>query len=95
MTVYVFDGEKRLVQPLAESQVTELQHDENNHSLFAVIGAETNVRPGDHLGFTCADGKFRLFTVTTAALDDDKNVIDVNAMDAIVSELQEIVVAEG
>lgn len=94
MTVYVFDGEKKLVQPLAESQVTELQHDENNHSLFAVIGAETNLRPGDHLGFTCADGKFRLFTVTTAALDDDKNVIDVTAMDAIVSELQEIIVED-
>lgn len=94
MTIYLFDSNKKMVKPLAENQVTDLVHDENNHTLTAVLSADVGIQPGEHLGFTCADEKFRMFTVTSAALDDDKTVLDISATDAIVSELQEIIIED-
>lgn len=95
MTVYVFDRDKNVRKVLAQDQVTALVHDENNHSLHAEIESAAQIKCGEHVGFRCIDGNFRLFTVESAAHDDRANVTDVTATDAIVTELKEIIAEEN
>ena len=90
MTVYVFDKDKKVRKALASNQVTALQHDENTYKLRADIQSTIPISNGEHIGFQCVDEKFRLFTVETAVHDDRSGVTEITAMDAIVSELQEI-----
>lgn len=91
MTVYVFDREKRVKKALAQDQVTALIHDEGNYTLHAEIDSGVAVAPGEYIGFRCVDDNFRLFAVDSAAHDDDNNVTDVEATDAIVVDLKEII----
>lgn len=92
MTVYVFDKDKTQRTPLSPSQITDLIHDENNYSLTAAISSDVPLKNGEYIGFTCADGKFRLFEISKAANDDDRNVTDVTASDAIVAEAKEAII---
>lgn len=94
MTVYVFDHAKRVRMPLAKDQVTALIHDEGGHSVHAEIDSSAAVVPGEYIGFRCVDDKFRMFVVDTAAHDDDVNVTDIEAVDAAVAELKEIIIEE-
>lgn len=94
MTVYVFNRDKTVRQPLAMGQVTRLIHGEAANDLTASIDANVSLENGEHLGVKCADGRFRLFTIENVARDDDKNVNDVTATDAIVADLQEIILEE-
>lgn len=92
MTVYVFDKGKTLRTPLSTAQITDLIHDENNYSLTAAISSDVTLQTGEYIGFTCADGMFRLFEISKAAHDDDRNVTDVTASDAIVAEAKEAII---
>ncbi len=94
MTVYVFDRDKKIREILSADQVIEIIHDESNYSIHAEIDGNIALEPGEHIGFRCVDDRFRIFTVDSAAHDDDHNVMDVTATDAIVSELQEIILEE-
>lgn len=94
MTVYVFNKDKTLRTPLPPAKLTDLIHDENNYSLTAAISSDVTLKNGEYIGFTCADGKFRLFEISKAAHDDDRNVTDVTASDAIVAEAKEAIIEE-
>lgn len=92
MTVYVFDKNKTPRLPLAPNQLTDLIHDENNYSLTAAISSDVTLRTGEYIGFTCVNGHFRLFEITKVNHDDDRNVNDVTASDAIVAEAKEKII---
>lgn len=89
MTVYLFDKWKKVRRIIPTGGVTELIHDEGAYTLTAQVAAELNVINGEYLGFRCVDGRFRMFEVSGANLDDERHVIDITATDAIVQELSE------
>ena len=94
MTVYLFDPSKRVRRLIPCSSVTELVHDEANYGLSATIGADMQARNGDHIGFMCVDGHFRLFTVTKAEDSDNRRTTSITATDAIVQELKETIIED-
>lgn len=89
MTVYLFDKWRKVRRIIPQGGVTELIHDEGAYTLTAQVTEELRIITGEYLGFKCVDGRFRLFEVTAANLDDDRHVQDITATDAIVAELSE------
>lgn len=89
MTTYLFDRWKKVRRIIPPGGVTELIHDEGAYTLTAQVAAELSVVNGEYLGFRCVDGRFRMFEVSGANLDDERHVIDITATDAIVQELSE------
>lgn len=92
VTVYIFGKNRRVRVPLGPEEAQDLIHDENEHKITISVSEAHNVQNGEHIGFICVDGRFRLFTVTNAVLDDDKRVIDVTATDAIVQDMKEAII---
>jgi hypothetical protein len=92
VTVYIFAKDRRVRVPLGPAEAQDLIHDENEHKITISVRAAHNVQNGEHIGFICVDGRFRLFTVTNTVLDDDKRVIDVTATDAIVQDMKEAII---
>lgn len=94
MTVYVFDAAKQVRKIIPPNGVTELVHDEAYRTINATVAMSLTVKNGEHLGFMCVDGRFRLFTVTRSENHDDTQTTIITATDAAVQELMEIVVEE-
>lgn len=94
MMVYIFTPAKRVRKIIPTSGVTDLVHDEADNTLYATVGMEYGVSNGEHLGFMCVDGRFRLFTVTKAENFDDNHTTIITGKDAIVLELMEMIVEE-
>ena len=92
VTVYIFGKNRRVRVPLGPEDAQDLIHDENEHKITISVSAAHNVQNGEHIGFRCVDGRFRIFTVTNAVLDDDKRMIDVTATDAIVQDMKETII---
>lgn len=84
--VYLFDA-KRQVRRVLTSGVSELLHKEHDYLLTAEIPTDCNAMPGEYLGFTCVDGRFRLFEIDDAEDDDFKGVTSISATDAAISDL--------
>lgn len=84
--VYLFDA-KRQVRRVLTSGVSELMHKEHDYLLTAEIPTDCNAMPGEYLGFTCVDGRFRLFEIDDAEDDDFKGVTSISATDAAISDL--------
>lgn len=93
VTLYIFDPLKR-VRKILVGGVTMLIHKEWEHSLTAEIPVSAGARPGEYLGFTCVDGRFRLFAIDTAEIDDDQGTIECTAMDAAVAEMLNTVIVD-
>ena len=94
MMVYIFTPDKRVRRIIPTSGVTDLVHDEAANILYATVGMEYAVINGEHLGFMCVDGHFRLFTVTRSENFDDNRTTIITAQDAIVLELMEMIVED-
>lgn len=92
MMVYIFTPAKRVRRIIPTAGVTDLVHDEADYTLYATVGMEYGVINGEHLGFMCVDGRFRLFTVTKAENFDDNHTTIITGKDAIVLELMEMIV---
>lgn len=92
VTVYIFAKDRRVRVPLGPAEAQDLIHDENEHKITISVRAAHNVKNGEYIGFSCVDGRFRLFDVTNTVLDDDKRVIDVTATDAIVQDMKEAII---
>lgn len=84
--VYLFDA-KRQVRRVLTSGVSELLHKEQDYLLTAEIPTDCHAMPGEYLGFTCVDSRFRLFEIDDAEDDDFKGITAISATDAAVSEL--------
>ena len=94
MMVYIFDAAKRVRKILSPGSITELVHDEGAYSLSAAISMDAAVKNGEHIGFKCVDGHFRVFTVTQSENFDDAATAYITARDAIVMELMETIVED-
>lgn len=94
MMVYIFDAAKRVRKILSTGSITELVHDEGAYSLSAAISMDAAVKNGEHIGFKCVDGHFRIFTVTQSENFDDAATAYITARDAIVMELMETIVED-
>ena len=94
MMVYIFDAAKRVRKILSPGSITELVHDEGAYSLSAAISMDAAVKNGEHIGFKCVDGHFRIFTVTKSENFDDAATSYITARDTIVMELMETIVED-
>lgn len=91
MTVYLFDRWQKVRRIIPPGGVKKLIHDEGAYTLEAEITIDIPISPGEHLGFLCVDGRFRLFEVSSANENDAYHVWEINATDASVVELKGII----
>ena len=84
--LYLYDERRTLLRPILWG-VQKLIHDERDFLLTAEILNSYAVGPGQFLGFTCDDGRFRLFLIETAAVDVSSAYTIVTATEAAVAEL--------
>ena len=91
--VYLFD-EKRRIRRVIVWDVYELIHDEASWELDAEIGTEYAAKPGEYLGFAGIDGRFLLFEIDKAEIDDKRGVTIITATEAPVKELSRTVARE-
>lgn len=94
MTVYLFDRDKKVRAVIAPNHLTELVHEEAANGLRANIDVSYLPQNGEHIGFRCVDGYFRIFTITQTDVNDQRGVAELTCEDAIVAELKEIVIEE-
>lgn len=94
MMVYIFGHDKQVRRIAPENSITDLVHDEAAYTLDATVSEDLRVQNGEHIGFRCVDGHFRLFTVTKRDNDDGRHQTIIKATDAIVQELKEATVEE-
>lgn len=94
MMVYIFDHKKQVRRIAPKNSVTDLVHDEAAGTLDATVSEDLMVQNGEHIGFCCVDGHFRLFTVTKRDNDDGRHQTILKATDAIIQELKEMIVEE-
>lgn len=94
MTTYLFDRDGILRTVLAADEVVDLIHDEGSYSLDAVFAGTVEVETGEYIGFTCTDGKFRMFCAEECAYRDDKKTMEVSATDRAIIELSESIIEE-
>lgn len=93
VTLYIFDAMKR-VRKILVNGVTNLIHKEWEYTLTAEIPVSAGAMPGEYLGFTCVDGRFRLFAIDTSEIDDDQGTIECTATDAAVAEMLNKVIVD-
>lgn len=91
--LYLFDTRKRLRLPIV-SGISTCIHKERAHMLTAEVPAMCGAAVGEYLGMTCIDGRFRLFEIQTADLDDVQSSLYVTGIDAAVTELAGIMVED-
>ena len=84
--LYLYDERRTLLRPILWG-LQKLIHDERDFLLTAEILNSYAVGPGQFLGFTCDDGRFRLFLIETAAVDVSSGYTIVTATEAAVAEL--------
>lgn len=94
MMVYIFGHDKQVRRIAPENSITDLVHDEAAYTLAATVSEDLMVQNGEHIGFRCVDGHFRLFTVIKRDNDDSRHQTIIKATDAIVQELKEATVEE-
>lgn len=94
MMVYIFGHDKQVRRIAPENSITDLVHDEAAYTLDATVSEDLRVQNGEHIGFRCVDGHFRLFTVIKRDNDDSRHQTIIKATDAIVQELKEATVEE-
>ena len=91
--VYLLD-EKKHIRRVIVWDVYELIHDEATYELDAEIASEYGAKPGEFLGFSGIGGKFILFEIDKAEIDDKRGVMIITATDAAVKELSRLVTRE-
>lgn len=74
VTVFIFDAARNM-RRIAASGIVTLIHDERNYTLTAEMDPAYGVKNGEYIGFTCVDGRFRLFRVDRAETDDYSTTI--------------------
>jgi hypothetical protein len=88
--IWMFDHNKKLKKPI--KHVQEIIHTEGDYSCEAQILSADKPEYGDHFGFECADGRFRLFLIRIVDTSDETCVCTLTGTDAAVAELDTIIV---
>lgn len=92
LTVYLFDTTKA-VRAVITRGIVQLIHKERARTLNAEIPVKYAAKPGEYLGFTCVDGRFRMFAIDYADDDDTTATTIITATDAAKDELTGAIVA--
>lgn len=92
-TLYVLDPLRR-VRRILMGTASQLVHKERDFELIAEIPMSAKAMPGEYLGLMCVDGRFRLFAITQAEHNDRTGTTEIQAIDAAVADLINIVVED-
>lgn len=91
--IYLFDAAKQLRRPVREG-VQEIIHSEGEYEAIAQILAKDAPKNGEHFGFRCMDGLFRMFLIRDVETDDESSTCIITGTDAAVAELEHSIVTE-
>lgn len=94
LTVFLFNSRLQLRKVISRG-ISTLIHGERSHTLAATIPTLHEAKPGEYLGFRCADGRFRLFCIEYADRDDTDGTTDITAKDAAVDELDGTIITRA
>lgn len=92
--LYLYHGSKTL-RGVAVWGISKLIHDERDFMLTAEIANKYAVRPGEYVGFSCVDGRYRLFKAERAVVHPAAGFTTVTATEAAVAELANSVLPEA
>lgn len=85
--IYLFDSEKNL-RRMVRKGVQEIIHNEGEYTATAQILSKDKPAYGDHFGFVCADGRFRMFLVSVMEITDETKTCTITGTDAAIAELE-------
>ena len=88
--VYLFDSRKRLKSYIRN--VVEIIHKEGEYTAITELVMRQEPEYGDHFGFQCADGRFRLFLINTVEKNDEAGYMTLTGYDAALAELNSRIV---
>lgn len=91
--LYLYD-ERRVLRGTALWGVSRLIHDERDFMLTVELASSYGLTSGEYVGFTCVDGRYRLFRVDKAETDAGLSVTTATATEAAVAELSNSIVRE-
>lgn len=85
--IYLFDSEKNM-RRMVRKGVQEIIHNEGEYTATAQILSKDKPAYGDHFGFMCADGRFRMFLVNVMEITDETKTCTITGTDAAIAELE-------
>lgn len=85
--IYLFDSKKNL-RRMVRKGVQEIIHNEGEYTATAQILSKDKPAYGDHFGFMCADGRFRMFLVNVMEITDETKTCTITGTDAAIAELE-------
>lgn len=85
--IYLFDSAKNL-RRMVRKGVQEIIHNEGEYTATAQILSKDKPAYGDHFGFMCADGRFRMFLVNVMEITDETKTCTITGTDAAIAELE-------
>lgn len=85
--IYLFDSKKNL-RRMVRKGVKEIIHNEGEYTATAQILSKDKPAYGDHFGFMCADGRFRMFLVNVMEITDETKTCTITGTDAAIAELE-------
>ena len=91
--LYLYD-ERMQLRGTALWGVAKLIHDERDFMLTAELLSSYGVTAGEYVGFTCVDGRYRLFRVDKAETDVGAGMTTATATEAAVAELANSIVKD-
>lgn len=89
--IYLFDAAQNLRRPLLEG-VQEIIHNEGEYTAITQVLAQDAPEYGDHFGFRCVDGRFRLFRIDSVEISDEAGTCMITGTDAAIAELDSSIV---
>lgn len=89
--IYLFDAAMNLRRPIREG-VQEIIHSEGEYTAITQVLAKDAPEYGNHFGFRCVDGRFRLFRVENVEINDEAGTCMISGTDAAIAELESSVV---
>lgn len=84
--IHLFDSRKQHKR-LVRRGVQEIIHNEGEYNATAQLMSKDAPAYGDHFGFRCADGRFRIFLINDIEITDRTNTCTVTGTDAAIAEL--------
>lgn len=89
--IYLFDAAKNPRRPIRKG-VQEIIHSEGEYTAITQVLAKDAPEYGEHFGFRCVDGRFRLFRVENVEINDEAGTCMISGTDAAIAELDSSVV---
>lgn len=85
--IYLFDSNKKL-RRMVRKGLQEIIHNEGAYTATAQFMSTDAPAYGDHFGFMCADGRFRIFLCNVIEITDQTKTCTISGTDAAIAELE-------